>query len=457
MAMLDGGAAPLTPFAPPFLRDGDLVVSHVANILDYLGPKLGLAPKDEKLRRFAHGLQLTITDFVAEAHDTHHPISTDLYYEDQKAAAKKRSAAFLAHRVPKYLGYFEQALSDNPAGPTQIVGDTLTTADLSLFQIWAGTTYAFPRAFADAAKRYPKLAALVERVAERPNIARYLASSRRIPFNTSGVFPPLSGTRPASEEDVTVSVGRKDVVGRNVSWAARPAFSHCSKPCGAVAHPVTAATLARELEVSERTIYRDLSALAAQGAPIQGQSGVGYVLRPGLFLPPLMLTEDETEAVLLGLRLCRSARRRGVDKGRRECPRQGHGRAVAGDASGCECAAVDPGTRWQKVPRKRRVPGSPALDDSDTNAARHHICRRGRTSHRASRVADPARLHGQGARADRLVRIARGLPVLSHRPDSIGRTARPLSPRGGRIWCAIFRPSWRDSAMLLTGTDRGTD
>jgi predicted DNA-binding transcriptional regulator YafY len=67
-------------------------------------------------------------------------------------------------------------------------------------------------------------------------------------------------------------------------------------------HPVTAAALARELEVSERTIYRDLSTLAAQGAPIQGEAGVGYVLRPGLFLPPLMLTEDETEAVLLGLR-----------------------------------------------------------------------------------------------------------------------------------------------------------
>ncbi|SFX80458.1 helix-turn-helix transcriptional regulator [Azotobacter vinelandii] len=65
--------------------------------------------------------------------------------------------------------------------------------------------------------------------------------------------------------------------------------------------PVTAATLAQELEVSERTIYRDLSALAAQGAPIQGETGIGYVLRPGFFLPPLMLTEDETEAVLLGL------------------------------------------------------------------------------------------------------------------------------------------------------------
>jgi predicted DNA-binding transcriptional regulator YafY len=66
--------------------------------------------------------------------------------------------------------------------------------------------------------------------------------------------------------------------------------------------PVTAAALARDLEVSERTIYRDLSELTSQGAPIQGEAGVGYILGPGLFLPPLMLTEDETEAILLGLR-----------------------------------------------------------------------------------------------------------------------------------------------------------
>lgn len=66
--------------------------------------------------------------------------------------------------------------------------------------------------------------------------------------------------------------------------------------------PVTAATLAQQLDVSERTIYRDIAALAAEGAPIQGEAGIGYVLGPGLFLPPLMLSEDEAEAVLLGLR-----------------------------------------------------------------------------------------------------------------------------------------------------------
>jgi glutathione S-transferase len=140
------------------------------------------------LRLFANGLQLTITDFVAEAHDTHHPISVELYYEDQRNEAKARAAAFLSIRLPKYLGYFERVLNDNPAGPAHVVGDGLTTVDLSLFQVWAGLRYAFPRAFADAGKRYPALAALAASVAVRPNMAAYLASGRRIPFNESGVF-----------------------------------------------------------------------------------------------------------------------------------------------------------------------------------------------------------------------------------------------------------------------------
>nr|WP_154745171.1 YafY family protein [Pseudomonas karstica] len=66
--------------------------------------------------------------------------------------------------------------------------------------------------------------------------------------------------------------------------------------------PVTAAVLATELGVSERTLYRDIAELTALGAPIFGEAGVGYVLRSGLFLPPLMLNADETEAIVLGLR-----------------------------------------------------------------------------------------------------------------------------------------------------------
>jgi glutathione S-transferase len=186
--VLKSKTEPHIPFAPPFLRDGDLIVTHVANILMYLGPKLGLVPKSESLRFVANGLQLTVTDIVAEVHDTHHPISNALYYEDQKEAAKLRSTAFIEERIPKFMGYFEHVLAQNPAGDRQIIGDSLTYVDLSLFQLIEGLRYAFPRATKLFAKHYPRLSALTEAVRARPNIARYLESPRRIPFNETGVF-----------------------------------------------------------------------------------------------------------------------------------------------------------------------------------------------------------------------------------------------------------------------------
>ncbi|HEV2674707.1 MAG TPA: glutathione S-transferase [Aliidongia sp.] len=188
LALMGSENEPHIPFAPPFLKDGGLIVPHVANILMYLGPKLGLAPRDEGLRFVANGLQLTIADMLAEVHDTHHPLSTDLYYEDQKEAAKQRSSAFIEQRIPKFLGYFERVLQQNPHGDKQAVGDAPSYVDLSLFQLMEGLHYAFPRAMKSAAKRYPALTALREAVRIRPNIARYLTSDRRLAFNTSGVF-----------------------------------------------------------------------------------------------------------------------------------------------------------------------------------------------------------------------------------------------------------------------------
>jgi glutathione S-transferase len=176
------------PFAPPFLRDGDVLVSHVSNILAYLAPKLGLAPRGAALGAFAHGLQLTIADLVMEVHDTHHPISNALYYEDQKKPAKARATAFLDERLPKYLDYFENTQAHNPVGPGHSVGGSLTTVDLSLFQISEGLSYAFPRAMAKFAAHYPALCALREAVRTRPAIAAYLASPRRLPFNEFGIF-----------------------------------------------------------------------------------------------------------------------------------------------------------------------------------------------------------------------------------------------------------------------------
>ena len=188
MRLLRDSSHPMAPFAPPVLKVGDTLISQVANILLFLGPRLGLSPEDEGLRCFANGLQLTIADAVAEVHDTHHPIDLGLRYEDQKPAAKARAAAFVRHRIPKFLGYFEGVLQANPHGPDQIVGSNLTYVDLSLFQLMEGLAYAFPMAMAGAESRYPGLATLRERVRARPNIARYLASDRRLGFNESGIF-----------------------------------------------------------------------------------------------------------------------------------------------------------------------------------------------------------------------------------------------------------------------------
>jgi glutathione S-transferase len=174
------------PFAPPFLKAGSLVIGQVANILFYLGPRLGLAPKAEPGQLWLHQLQLTVTDFVAEVHDTHHPLGPSLYYEDQKAPAKKRTEEFWNERVPKYMGYFERLLKDN--GGVYVTGRRLTYIDLSMFQLVEGLRYAFPNRMKAFEKKIPGLLELRDKVAARPNIKAYLESDRRIAFNTDGIF-----------------------------------------------------------------------------------------------------------------------------------------------------------------------------------------------------------------------------------------------------------------------------
>ncbi|SFU80144.1 helix-turn-helix transcriptional regulator [Bradyrhizobium arachidis] len=78
------------------------------------------------------------------------------------------------------------------------------------------------------------------------------------------------------------------------------------------AHPTTAATIAERLEVTERTVYRDIATLQARRIPIEGAAGIGYVLRRGFDLPPLMFTDDEIEAITVGARLVRRLRDRGL-------------------------------------------------------------------------------------------------------------------------------------------------
>jgi glutathione S-transferase len=186
VTFLDGKRVKYPPFAPPFLKSGKLIIGQTANILLFLGARHGLAPRNEAGRLWTHQLQLTIADLVVEIHDTHHPISSRLYFEDQRSEAKRRATDFAKYRAPKFLGYFERVLE--VSGGTYLLGRKLTYADLSLFQIVEGLRYAFPRAMKRLEKNIPRVVALHDRVAKRPRIASYLASERRIAFNEQGIF-----------------------------------------------------------------------------------------------------------------------------------------------------------------------------------------------------------------------------------------------------------------------------
>ncbi len=193
---LEGDDVECPPFAPPFLKAGRQVVGQTANILLFLGARLDLAPRDAAGKLWTHQLQLTLADFVSEIHDTHHPLGSGLFYEQQLAAAKQRSKEFLAHRLPKFLGYFERVLRRNSSRGAGMSGTRLTYADLSMAQVIAGLRYAFPKASGAALANCPRMCALHDEVFARPRLKRYLASGRRVAFNNDCIFrhyPELDG------------------------------------------------------------------------------------------------------------------------------------------------------------------------------------------------------------------------------------------------------------------------
>lgn len=194
--VLHDSALEHAPFAPPFLRAGREVIGQTANILLFLGERLGLAPRSAAGRRWTHQLQLTIADFVAEVHDTHHPVGSGLYYKEQRREAKRRSKEFRESRMPKYLGYFERVMKSNRSAGSWMVGARISYVDLSMAQIIAGLRYAFPLATRRVLRSCPRLRALHEEVFRRPRIERYVVSGRRLAFNNDGIFrhyPELDG------------------------------------------------------------------------------------------------------------------------------------------------------------------------------------------------------------------------------------------------------------------------
>lgn len=171
-------------FAVPLLEGHGMTIAQTANILLYLGEKYALAPQDTAARLWVHQLQLTIADAVAEAHNVHHPIGASLYYEDQKDAAKRTAGVFRQERIPAFLDYFERSAGTGG----WLVDEAWTYADTSLFQLVEGLRYAFPERMRALAAGYPKITAIVERVAGLPQLKEYLASERRLSFNEQGIF-----------------------------------------------------------------------------------------------------------------------------------------------------------------------------------------------------------------------------------------------------------------------------
>jgi len=188
MKILEDPTVEHPSYAPPFLKAGDLMIGQTANILQFLGPRLGLVPDDEASRLWAHQLQLTIADWLAEVGLTHHPIANVLYYEEQKPECARRAFYFRTQRIPKFLGYYEKVLNHKAKGGEFLLGKEISYPDLSLFQMIEGLRYAFPRTMAQEETKHPRALAVHDQVIAKPRIAAYLASPRRLAFNQNGIF-----------------------------------------------------------------------------------------------------------------------------------------------------------------------------------------------------------------------------------------------------------------------------
>ncbi|MFK7987485.1 MAG: glutathione S-transferase [Sandaracinaceae bacterium] len=182
-AIKDQESPGVAPFAPPFVRIGDQIIAQTPAIMHFLGMRFGLAPEGEAERVAGLQHQITLADVWGEVHHVHHPVSTTLYFEEQRDVAIEAAQSFVHGRLQKWLDYFERVLSGRPG----LVGEH-SHVDLTMFQTLRGLAHMFPRAFDAHRASVPGLMALEARVASRPGVASYLASDRRMAFNEHGIF-----------------------------------------------------------------------------------------------------------------------------------------------------------------------------------------------------------------------------------------------------------------------------
>lgn len=191
----DGTNPPV--FSPPALRvpgagkDGSaVVISQTPNILFYVGEKIGLVPEGDEAGKFhVNQIALTALDLNDEIHDTHHPIAVALYYEDQKEESLKKAKDVRENRIPKFFSYFERQLQWNKqAGKGKyLVGDKISYADTTVWQVLDGICFAFPKEMEVRKKEFSELFQFYESLKEEKGMKEYLASERRLPYSM-GVF-----------------------------------------------------------------------------------------------------------------------------------------------------------------------------------------------------------------------------------------------------------------------------
>ncbi len=176
-------------YAPPIIHDTerDIWLSQLPVILMYLAEKYGMfrdMPTEQKWR--IQQRLLTALDIMVEAHDTHHPVSKSLYFEDQIAEAKIAAGHFLSERLPNYLKYFEVVLKDSASD--FLASSTTSVADIAWIHTHHGLRFAFPKAMATLDQRYPMLSDLTTRVSENAHLQTYMQSGERLAFNAHGLF-----------------------------------------------------------------------------------------------------------------------------------------------------------------------------------------------------------------------------------------------------------------------------